>query len=109
MNQVNQETEPETTQPFLFGLGSLYVTQGIQALMDQGLDITPFIQRHVTGDDGDLSEDDKAENRLSLKQGYRILSAYHYQYADCPEQSIKFWIITEADRSTTTVLLPEEY
>lgn len=97
-------------KPLLFGLGKLFVTRGISELMDeQGLDITPFLQRHMTGDDGDLDEEDKAENRLSLKHNYRILSAYHFSPANDPDNKIKFWIITEADRSVTTVLLPEEY
>jgi hypothetical protein len=107
MNEQPQETEPD--KPILFGLGNLYVTRGIQALMDQGLDITPFLQCHMAGDDGDLDEEDKAENRLSLKHGYRILSAYHFLPANDPDNKIKFWIITEAGRAATTVLLPEEY
>jgi hypothetical protein len=106
MNSTNQEPD----KPLLFGLGKLFVTRGIQALMDEkGLDITPFLQCHMTGDDGDLDEEDKAENRLSLKHGYRILSAYHFSPVNDPDNKIKFWIITEADRSVTTVLLPEEY
>ena len=105
MNSTNQEPD----KPLLFGLGKLFVTRGIQALMENGLDITPFLQRHMTGDDGDLDEEDKAENRLSLKHGYRILSAYHFSPVNDPDNKIKFWIITEADRSVTTVLLPEEY
>ncbi|OAH97375.1 hypothetical protein A1353_23090 [Methylomonas methanica] len=107
MNSTLEKVEPD--KQILFGLGNLYVTRGIQALMDQGLDITPFLQRHMTGDDGDLDEEDKAENRLSLKHNYRILSAYHFSPVNDPDNKIKFWIITEADRSVTTVLLPEEY
>lgn len=108
MNEQQQETEQ--TKPVLFPLGRLYVTRGIQALMDeQGLDVTPFIARHQTGDDGDLDEEDKAENRLSQKHGYRILSAYHFSPVNHSDNKIKFWIITEADRAATTVLLPEEY
>jgi hypothetical protein len=107
MTEDNQETEHK---PALFPLGSLYVTRGIQALMDEkGLDVSPFIARHQTGDDGDLDEEDKAENRLSLKHNYRILSAYHFSPANDPDAKIKIWIITEADRSVTTVLLPSEY
>ena len=106
MNSTNQEPD----KPLLFGLGKLFVTRGIQALMDeQGLDVSPYIARHMTGDDGDLDEEDKAENHLSLIHGYRILSAYHFSPANDPDNKIKFWIITEADRAATTVLLPEEY
>ena len=59
--------------------------------------------RHASGDWGDLSAEDVAENELSLREGFRLLSAY--RSAD----GQKFWIITEADRSSTCVLLPEDY
>ncbi len=98
------------SKPLLFPLGSLYVTRGIQALIDEkGLDVSPFIARHVTGDWGDVCAEDAAENQLSLEQGFRILSAYSFAPANDPNNTIKFWIITEADRSVTTVLLPSEY
>ena len=57
---------------------------------------------HLNGDWGDLCEDDKEENAFSLKHGYRLLSAYNTPHG-------QLWIITEADRSATTFLLPEEY
>ena len=60
------------------------------------------IHRHGNADWGDLSEGDKAENDLSIEHGFRILSSYN-----TPEG--RLWIITEADRSVTTFLLPEEY
>jgi hypothetical protein len=50
-----------------------------------------------------VSDEDRQENELSLKEGFRLLSVYH------TAAGVKFWIITEADRSTTTVLLPEDY
>ena len=59
--------------------------------------------RHRRGDWGDLKDEDKEENEASLREGFRILSAY------VSETGIRFWIITEADRSSTCVLLPEEY
>jgi len=61
------------------------------------------LSRHARGDWGDLDEEDKKENELSLKEGFRLLSAY--ERAGLP----KIWIITEADRSVTTVLFPDEY
>ena len=61
------------------------------------------LRRHVYGDWGDLDDEDKAENEFSVENGYRILSSY------TSSNGIKFWVITEADRSATTVLLPEEY
>ena len=62
-----------------------------------------FLQRHVTGDWGDLCEEDKNENEFSLKNELRILSAYTLR------TGVKIWVITEADRSATTILLPDEY
>ena len=66
-------------------------------------DVFHAIQRHASGDWGELCAADKAENELSLREGFRILSAYR------DANGTKFWIITEADRSVTTVLLPEDY
>jgi hypothetical protein len=62
-----------------------------------------FLQRHAAGDWGEVDAHDKAENEYSLQHGFRLLSAY--RLAD----GTKIWIITEADRSSTTILLPEEY
>jgi hypothetical protein len=66
-------------------------------------EILSGLLRHVTGDWGDLGEEDRKENDLSLKKGHRLLSVYHVR--NC----IKFWIITKANRSKTTVMLPEDY
>lgn len=66
-------------------------------------DVAAALKRHVHGDWGDLDEDDKAQNDRSLQRGCRLLSAYR------DAQGTVFWIITEADRSVTTVMLPEEY
>lgn len=66
-------------------------------------DIMAALQRHLTGDWGDVGEHDREENELSLKEGFRLLSVYR------SARGVKFWIITEADRSGTTVLLPEDY
>ena len=61
------------------------------------------LSRHVKGDWGELDEDDRQGNERSLREGYRLLSSY------TSKSGTKFWIITEADRSVTTVLLPEDY
>ncbi len=61
------------------------------------------INRHVRGDWGNLDEAGRLENELSLREGFRLLSAYR------SVAGVKFWVITEADRSATTILLPEEY
>lgn len=65
-------------------------------------DLHEALHRHESGDWGDLCDEDKALNDDSLKHGGRLLSSYKVQ-------GIKFWIITEADRSVTTLLLPEDY
>jgi hypothetical protein len=96
-------------KPLLFGLGKLFVTRGISELMDEkGLDISPFSARHQTGDWGEVCAEDAAENQLSLEKGFRILSAYSFT-SDIDGETYKLWIITEADRSVTTVLQPSEY
>ena len=85
-----------------FELGSLLITSSAQLKLDPA-DVLEAIHRHAVGDWGELDDEDKAENELSLKEGFRILSAY------TDRNNTKFWIITEADRSATTVLLPEDY
>ena len=101
--------ENEQAKPLLFGIGTLYVTRGIQALIDeQDLDVTPFIARHQTGDWGEVCAEDAGENQLSLEKGFRILSAYSFT-SDIDGETYKLWVVTEADRSVTTVLRPSEY
>ena len=75
----------------------------LQALRDAEQLPAELLTRHVTGDWGDLPDEDKEENELSVEEGFRILSAYNLQIGR------KVWIITEADRSVTTILLPEDY
>lgn len=107
MNEQRQETEQ--TKPVLFPLGRVYVTRGIQALIDDhNLDVRPYIVRHQTGDWGDVCAEDAAENQLSLERDFRILSAYSFT-SGIDSETYKLWIITEADRRCTTVLLPSEY
>ena len=90
-----------------FSLGRLLMTRGIndQVAENEAFAklVTQSLKRHAMGDWGDLCPDDKAENELSLNEGYRLLSAYE------AEGLPKIWIITEADRSATTVLFPDEY
>lgn len=82
-----------------FPLGKLVATPGAR---DLGLDFRPYLARHVAGDWGDVSEEDAAENEFSVSRPLRILSAYNTPAG-------RIWVITEADRSLTTVLLPSEY
>ena len=86
----------------MFKPGTIVATPGALELAEQGLNLLAFLHRHLKGDWGELCPEDKAENNLSLRCGYRLLSAY-----DTPLG--KLWIITEADRSATTFLLPDEY
>jgi hypothetical protein len=87
----------------LFQLGAVVMTQGAKRLMEElELDPAHYLARHITGDWGDLSADDKKENDYSVTRSLRILSAYG-------TGDSKLWIITEADRSVTTILRPDEY
>ena len=87
-----------------FALGQTFITPGAEeALQIAGQTATEFLRRHMSGDWGDLSDDDVKENEFSLKEGLRLLSAYQ------TGKGQKLWIITEADRSATTILLPSEY
>lgn len=90
--------------PPLFSLGQVVATPGaLQALEDAEQTACEFLERHGSGDWGQLDEQDRKENELSVAKGFRILSAYRLRGGQ------KIWIITEADRSATTLLLPEEY
>ena len=83
-------------------LGQIVATPNALAQINQ-TDITLALARHVVCDWGDLCAEDKAVNDQAMVEGMRILSAYQ------AANGTKFWIITEADRSVTTVLLPDDY
>src|SRR5687767_13144626 len=88
----------------LFRLGQVVSTPGaLEALQEAGQDPLELLKRHQSGDWGDLDEEDKAENDFSVNKELRILSAYTLS------TGVKLWLITEADRSVTTFLLPSEY
>ena len=99
-----------------FALGELYATPGALnavhearekanvVVIDKAETFAAFFTRHECGDWGDLDQADKEKNELSLKEGYRILSAYTLKAT-----GQKLWVITEADRSRTTILRPDEY
>ena len=94
----------EPTSAARFSLGRLVATPGaFHALKDASQDPARLVARHVTGDWGDLDEHDRRENEFSAASGFRILSAYTLP------TGTRIWIITEADRSVTTLLLPSEY
>jgi hypothetical protein len=75
----------------------------LAALQESGEEAAPYLRRHSGADWGELDDHDLRENQLSLQRGFRLLSAYTLS------SGIKIWIITEADRSSTTILLPDEY
>jgi len=88
----------------LFTLGQVVATPGALAALEKaGQQPGDFLARHVSGDWGEVPPEDVEENELSLKQGFRLLSAYRTNAGD------RIWVITEADRSSTCILLPEEY
>lgn len=87
-----------------FKLGHVVATPAaLEALQVAGVVPFALLLRHASGDWGDLDDDDKRENELSLTHELRILSAYALPTGQ------RVWIITEADRSSTTILLPEDY
>jgi hypothetical protein len=84
-------------------LGRVVATPGaLKLLLEAGGHPFDYLARHATGDWGELCAFDRRQNKIALRDGYRVLSSY-----DVPQGRI--WIITEADRSITTILLPEEY
>lgn len=94
-------TVPSMAQS-LFPLGQVVITtNACDALHLE--DVTAALRRHASGDWGELCAEDLQENRRSLESGGRLFSAYR------DRGGVKFWIITECDRSVTTVLLPEDY
>ena len=88
----------------LFSLGAIVATPGaLEALERAGKAPSALLVRHQCGDWGDLSSDDRRENEFSLGRHLCLFSAYLL------DGGVKIWVITEADRSATTLLLPSEY
>lgn len=83
-------------------LGRTVITTNANGVLDWA-DIAPAIERHRRGDWGDVCKEDAAVNDIAVKVGSRVLSSYK------TDSGVEFWILTEADRSVTTVLLPEDY
>jgi hypothetical protein len=94
------EREPQPR----FVLGQVVATPGaLEAFAAAGQEPLELLTRHASGDWGELAEEDRAENEFSVANNLRILSAYTLA------NGVKVWVITEADRSATTFLLPDEY
>lgn len=85
-----------------FPIGQVVITRNALDTLDAE-DVHRSLARHHLGDWGDVDEQDRQENEISLRDGFRLLSVYR------DRNGIKFWIITEADRSATAVILPEDY
>ncbi|MGA2674959.1 MAG: hypothetical protein ABSE99_17225 [Terracidiphilus sp.] len=89
---------------YRFPLGQIVATPGALAAFERAGDApAAFLRRHLSGDWGELDAHDRHENELSVAAGFRILSAYRLS------DDTRIWVITEADRSSTCILLPEEY
>ncbi len=99
-----------------FEHGQLVATSGALELLGE-LEISPscLLECHLTGDWGEVGQEDWKENERSVKHGWRVLSVYQLDKAlaeaagEQPDPRAKVWILTEADRSVTTILLPSEY
>ena len=87
-----------------FPPGQIVATPGaLDAFTAAGEEPLTYLARHLAGDWGEVCEEDAKENEFSVENGFRILSAYTLS------TGVKIWILSEADRSATTVLLPSEY
>jgi len=91
-----------TETPLQFKLGQTVITRNALGRLHPE-DVLTSLKRHARCDWGDCDPEDAAENNLSLREGFRLLSVYRDRNGE------KFWIITEADQSATTILLPEDY
>jgi len=87
-----------------FPLGQIVATPGaLDAFKAAGEEPVTYLARHAAGDWGEVCEEDAKENEFSVENGFRILSAYRLK------DGTKIWVISEADRSSTCILLPSEY
>jgi hypothetical protein len=104
-NELNTAATAETTPGVVrFPLGQTFITRGaLDALTEAGQSAAEFLRRHQRGDWGDLCREDKRENEFSVPRHLRILSKYH------TAEGTPLYVITEADRSATTILRVDEY
>jgi hypothetical protein len=87
--------------PSRFPLGQVVITAAANEALSQTA-VAEALARHSSGDWGEVCPEDARENELALAEGFRLLSVYR-------DGGERFWVITEADRSVTTVLLPDDY
>lgn len=103
-NDTLQANATEAAPHVRFSPGDVYITPGAcEALSQSNESARDLLVRHLSGDWGEVGEEDRAENEFSIERRLRILSAYR------TKNGVRLWLITEADRSSTTMLLPEEY
>ena len=103
MHAPTAQAQGSRTRSIRLPLGHVVATPGaLEVVRDHGLDVVGLLHRHRAGDWGTVSDHDARANDLALQNGTRVLSAYETPGG-------RLWIITEADRSATTVLLPSEY
>lgn len=90
----------------LFDLGRVVITAAALEFCEEhdGLNFDQLLARHQRGDWGDMDSDDKKANDRAIQAGDRIVSGY-----DIGTEDDRIWIVTEADRSSTCILLPEDY
>ncbi len=102
MSDPHAEPVMPAAQP-RFSLGQVFATPGAHTFMfAHGISIARLLRRHQYGDWGDVCDEDARANEAALRYGSRLLSVYR-------SEGGTLWIITEADRSVTTALLPDEY
>ena len=102
LKRSDQLNDP-SSKTICFQLGQIVATPGALDLLDRhAMNASELLMRHQNGDWGNIPQVDAEENDHAVVSGYRILSSY-------PVGEDRIWIITEADRSSTTLLLPEEY
>ena len=88
-------------------MGRIVATPGALAAMEEaGVDPASLLARHQSSDYGDIPAEDRRENAYAIKYGFRVMSSYPLERTGFGQ---KVWIITEADRSSTCILLPSEY
>ena len=123
LSQIRAKMQAETpvtiiTNAARFSLGKVVATPGAMRLLEQtGFGAANLIGRHIHGDWGDCHKDDAELNELAVKDGSRVMSVYRLvspqklasTHKDKRSSLPTIWIITEWDRSVTTLLLPEEY
>ena len=101
---MTQTSTAISVAPQCFRLGSVVATRGVYELIQQGrIHYMTYLRRHMRGDWGDMCPEDRKINNAGVMRGGRLMSSYEI------DSGLTLWIITEGDRSVTTLLLPSEY